>query len=113
MQVFTFDLNRQEDELNMALEDYAQDVKDLHFIEDKAIIVLKDDFDMGEYVMQQIKEASDALVKKEYELMLLNSYKHIDKEKITGAIEQAETEIKTLKAKIKTSNEWLKTQSKK
>lgn len=113
MKIFTYDLNTQELELNMFLNECHDDIKDVQFLDNKAVVVTKDEFNLEDYITSQLFEAEDTLSKKEYELALLKSYTHIEKEKINGAIEQTETEIKTLKAKIKTSNEWLKKTSSK
>lgn len=113
MQVFSYDLNTQEEELNFALEEWRDDVKDIHFLENKAVLVLKDEFNMEAYLEMQLRETEEALTRKKYELELLKSYTHIEKEKIKGAIDQATTEIKTLEAKIEVTNKWLKKTSSK
>lgn len=113
MIVYTYDLNREEEDLNNALEAFSTDIKEVQFLDNKAIVILKDEFILEEYIETQKAEAQDALAKKEYELALLESYTHIEEDKIKGAIDGTKTEIKTLKAKIKTSEEWLKKTSSK
>lgn len=107
MQVYTFDINRQEEELNIFLEDNASDIKDLHFLEDRAVVVTKDRFDIGEYITSQLDEATDSLLRKQYDLKVLQSYTHLDEDKVKGTLEQCEQDITTLEAKITASKECL------
>ena len=113
MQIFTFDINLEENELNEFLEVNERSIKDINFLDGKAIVTFNQPFELTRHIELQIEEAQEHLKKKEYELDVLKSYTHIDKEKIESTLEGVESDIKTLKAKIKTSNEWLKKTSSK
>jgi hypothetical protein len=93
--------------INKFLDDNEQVIHNIHITEKYIAIETKEPFSLKKHIEQELKGALEELGKEEYRLACLDTYTHLTEDKTKGAKETMENNVKTLKAKIKLSEEWL------